>query len=193
MRASPKDVVFLECDVQSKFAKHIKGYESIATNAARMAQVSKIMEIPLISTMQVNFGPVDTRVTEHHHDGVKMFEKKTFSMWDDQFDAHWKTLGRKSAVLYGLECHVCVKQTALDLLERGCDVHLVVDSCSSMNWADRAIGLQAMSDAGVTMTSFQSLMFELMRRVDHPNFKPVLNVVKQNPERQLDWESWPKL
>ena len=83
MRAAPKDLVFLECDVQSKFAKHIKGYSSVAQNAARMAQVSRILDIPVIATQQVNFGPIDETITAHHHDKVAVFEKKTFSMFDE--------------------------------------------------------------------------------------------------------------
>lgn len=78
---------------------------------------------------------------------------------------------------------MCVKQTALDLLSRNYDVHLVVDAASSMNYHDRNIGLEGMRDAGVTITSFQSLMFELMRTIDHPNFKQILNLVKQNPHK----------
>lgn len=56
--------------------------------------------------------------------------------------------------MYGVETHVCVKQTALDLLERNYDVHLVVDAASSMSYHDRNIGLESMRDAGVTITSF---------------------------------------
>ena len=188
MRATVQDAVFLECDVQAKFSKFIKGYQSVAHNAARMAQVAHILQIPLIATHQVNFGPIDETITQHHPQGVAVFEKRTFSMLDDQVSSHFKSLNRRSAILYGIEAHVCVRQTALDLLEQGYEVHLVVDACSSMSWQDRAIALRSMSDAGVTMISFQSLMFELMRTVDHPNFKQVLGVVKQNPPVQLDWD-----
>ena len=62
--------------------------------------------------------------------------------------------GRKSAVLYGVEAHVCVRQTALDLLELNYNVHLVVDAVSSMNHHDRNIAIEALRDAGVQMISF---------------------------------------
>jgi nicotinamidase-related amidase len=61
---------------------------------------------------------------------------------------------RNCAVLYGVETHVCVRQTALDLLESGFDVHLVVDSVSSMNHHDRNIAIEFLRDQGVHMTSF---------------------------------------
>ncbi len=109
-------------------------------------------------------------------------------MFDEQVDKHFKSLQRTSTILYGIEAHVCVRQTAMDLLERGHDVHLVVDACSSMNWHDRAIALRSMSDAGVTMISFQSLVFEMLRSVDNPSFKATLGVVKANPQVPLDWD-----
>jgi uncharacterized protein with NAD-binding domain and iron-sulfur cluster len=74
-----------------------------------MAQISKILDIPVIATQQVNFGPIDEIITQHHHENVAVFEKKTFSMFDDQVNAHFKTLNRKSAILYGIEAHVCVR------------------------------------------------------------------------------------
>lgn len=89
---------------------------------------------------------------------------------------------RNCAVLYGVETHVCVRQTALDLLESGYDVHLVVDAVSSMNHHDRNIAIEFLRDQGVHMTSFQAIMFELMRSAAHPRFKDILNIVKQTPK-----------
>jgi len=144
----------MECDIQVKLAKHIKGYEAVALNAARLAQVAKIMNIPVIATEQKNFGAIDPLITAHHHEGVKHFVKSTFSMLDGNVLPYFESLKRNQVVLYGAETHVCVKQTALDLLERNYDVHLVVDAVSSMNYHDRNIGLESMRDAGVTITSF---------------------------------------
>jgi nicotinamidase-related amidase len=109
-----------------------------------------VFEIPVISTAQVNFGPIDESIVAQHHAGVKVFEKKTFSMLDSAVKPYLMSFsGRKNAVLYGLETHVCVRQTALDLLELNYDVHLVVDAVSSMNYHDRNIAIEALRDAGV--------------------------------------------
>ena len=97
-----------------------------------------------------------------------------------------KELERLNVVLYGFETHVCVKQTALDLLEMGYNVHLVVDAVSSMEHHDRNVGIESIRDAGASLTTYQSLMFELMRTCEHPNFKQVLNIVKEMPKKHLD-------
>ncbi len=65
-----------------------------------------------------------------------------------------ESLKRKSVVLYGVEAHICIKQTCLDLLQRDFDVHVVVDACSSMQIQDRNVGIQAMRDAGANLTTF---------------------------------------
>jgi len=85
-----------------------------------------------------------------------------------------------SYILCGIEAHVCVQQTALDLLEMGHDVHVVTDAVSSMRPLDRGIALDRMAGAGAYLTSAQSLAFMLMQSADHPNFKAVSKLVVQN-------------
>ena len=75
---------------------------------------------------------------------------------------------RKQIVLYGAEAHVCVKQTCFDLLDQGYDVHLVIDAISSMNYHDRNVGIESMKMAGAQITTFQSLVFEIMRDFRNP-------------------------
>ena len=79
-----------------------------------------------------------------------------------------------------------MRQTALDLLALDYDVHLVVDACSSMNQNDRNIALESMRDMGVSLISFQALMFEMLRTSTSPHFKPILNIVKQAPKEAVD-------
>ena len=91
------------------------------------------MDIPVITTAQVNFGPISTEVSSKHFEGVRVFEgKQQFSMLTDEVDAHFRSLARNTVVIYGCETHICVKQTALDLIARDCNVFLVVDACTSM-------------------------------------------------------------
>ena len=111
MRICPTKALFLECDVQGKFGKHIKNFDAVALNSARLAQASRIFSIPHVATYQINFGPIADSVAEHHHEGTKTFEKSSFSMLDDQVLGHLKTLdqSRKQAVLYGMETQVCIR------------------------------------------------------------------------------------
>lgn len=88
-------------------------------------------------------------------------------------------------VIYGIEAHICAKQTCFDLLERDYQVHLVIDGLSSMNSHDRTVGIEAMRDAGAVITTFQSLVFELTRIHTHPKFKELLKIVKDAPKEHL--------
>ena len=132
-RLTPAQTVFFECDIQQKLEKHLFNFATLARNSARLTQTAEILEIPVISTTQVNFGPISEEVAGKHFAGVKVFEgKKQFSMLTDEVDAHFQGLNRHSIVLYGCEAHICMKQTAMDLLARDCNVFVVVDACTSM-------------------------------------------------------------
>ena len=82
------------------------------------------------------------------------YEKKRFSMLTEEIDQKLQDMKRRSIVIYGLEAHVCIRQTALDLLEKDFDVTLVVDACSSMSHGDRNTGIESMKEAGVNLVTF---------------------------------------
>jgi len=112
-----------------------------------------------------------------------VFEKKKFSMLTEEVKEKVFPAGGgggggggaevESVVLFGIESHVCVQQTCLDLIEMGKDVHIVVDGVSSQQPFDREISLQRMANAGAFLTTAQSLAFMLMGSADHPNFKAI--------------------
>jgi len=91
----------------------------------------------------------------------------------DEVQAHVDKLDKQSFLLVGIEAHVCLLQTALDLLEQGKDVHVIVDGVSSQQPIDREVALERMSQAGAFLTTAQSAAFMLMRSADHENFKAV--------------------
>jgi hypothetical protein len=82
-------------------------------------------------------------------------------------------------MLVGIEAHVCVLQTTLDLLERGLEVHLVVDGLSSQRLADRAVGLQRAAQSGAFLTSQEMVMFQLAGDAKHPSFKLISALAKE--------------
>ena len=98
---------------------------------------------------------------------------------------HLVTINRKKVVIYGIESHVCVKQTCLDLLEKNYDVHLLVDGVSSMSLHDRTVAIEALRDAGVVLTTFQSLLFELAKNPGIPEYKQLLPLLKDAPKENL--------
>ena len=143
------------------------------------------MDVPVIATrhVQKNFGDIAEEIKSVDHPGRKLFDKTKFSMLEDPVLAHLKSLGseRDQIVLYGVEAHVCVKQTCFDLMDMGYNVHLVIDALSSMNHHDRNTGIESMKLNGAQVTTFQSLAFEMMRDYTHPLFKSVFPLIKDMP------------
>jgi maltooligosyltrehalose synthase len=92
----------------------------------------------------------------------------------------------RSVALFGIEAHVCVLQTALDLRDAGYDVHVVADGVSSTRQADRAIAFERMKQAGCFFTTSESLVFQLCETAQFPRFKEVSALMKEKrPESGL--------
>jgi isochorismate hydrolase len=88
------------------------------------------------------------------------------------------TLADGPVVLFGIEAHVCVEQTALDLLEHGTSVHVVADATSSRTWADREIALSRMAASGAIITTHEAVLFELLGDATHPNFREISKLIR---------------
>ena len=94
--------------------------------------------------------------------------------------------GVTDAVICGIEAHVCVQQTALDLLEMGLNVHLCVDAVSSSAVTERSCGLHRAAAAGAMLTTTESVLFELIKSKDHPSFKAISKLIQgTRPEDPL--------
>lgn len=173
----PENTVFLLCDIQERFRPITWRGETIIRTANYMTSVAKALDIPVVVTQQYTkvFGETvpDVFKDQDHLKSCKKFEKKNFSMCTDEVKSHLSALNKTSVVLFGIEAHVCVQQTCLDLLEEGTDVHLISDGISSQQPYDREIALQRMTQAGAFLTTAQSAAFMLMRSAEHPNFKAV--------------------
>ena len=109
----------------------------------------------------------------------KPIAKETFSCWTDaSFHDHLESLTRRHVVLTGIECHICVYQTALDLMSNGYTVHLVMDAVSSRTTENREVGIQAIKSAGAQITSTEMVLFELLRTAADPKAKDIFKIVK---------------
>jgi nicotinamidase-related amidase len=174
----PEHTAFLLCDIQDKFRTLMYNGETIIKTASYMTSVAKLLDIPIVATEQYSkvFGRTvdDCFADPEDRKSTPTFEKKIFSMMcGPEMDAHLETLGRSTYVLFGIETHVCVQQTALDLLEKGHEVHIIVDGVSSQQPIDRDIALQRLSQAGAWLTTAQSATFMLMQSAEHKRFKKV--------------------
>lgn len=90
---------------------------------------------------------------------------------------------RLDVIIVGIETHICVTQTTLDLLSRGHRVYILVDGVSSMNAEERGVALARLRDAGAIITSSESILFEILGDANHESFKSVSGLVKDTKEQ----------
>ena len=106
------------------------------------------------------------------------FAKTKFSMYIPEVKDFVKQNSIKTVVLFGVETHVCVQQTALDLLSDGISVFIIADGCSSRTLTDRLFAIERLRQVGAIVTTHESILFQLVGDKDHPKFKDIQTLVK---------------
>ena len=110
---------------------------------------------------------------------AKPMAKETFSCWANPlFRDQLESLTRRHVVLAGIESHVCVYQTALDLMQNGYTVHLVTDAISSRTPENCKVGIRAVKSAGAQLTSTEMVLFELLHSAADPKAREIFKIVK---------------
>jgi nicotinamidase-related amidase len=163
-------------DVQEAFRPAVLDFERVVEEIGKLVEASTVLGVPVVLTEQYPKGLGHT-VPElaEHLDGVEPIEKVCFSA----ARAGGFHLGRRDQVLVcGIESHVCVSQTAHDLLERGLEVHVAGDAVSSRTAGNRDLGLHKMEAAGAVLTSVETALFELVGAAGTDEFKQVQRLVK---------------
>jgi len=163
-------------DVQDAFRKAVPDFEQVALAASTLAQGAQELGLPMVVTEQYPQGLGDTvpEVREILPEELEPLEKVCFSAAEaDGFDLG----GREQALVCGIETHVCVNQSVLDLLDSGVDVHVATDAVGSRFERDKSVGLQKMERAGATLTSVETALFELVGRAGTDEFKAVQKLI----------------
>lgn len=179
MLTSDKAVLVI-VDVQGKLATLMKDKEILFENLVRMAQAAKVLGIPIIWNEQVpeklgeTIAPLKEVLT-----GNTPLPKVTFSCCGNPaFMDKLKATGRKQVILVGIETHICVYQTALDLIKNDHEVHLVVDAVSSRFKSNRRVGIERMKEAGAILTTVEMSLFEMIGQAEGEKFKQIAKIVK---------------
>jgi nicotinamidase-related amidase len=161
-------------DVQDGFRSY-DSFAGVAAAAGRLVEGAKILDVPIIATEQYPKGLQHTAVEVGLAEGdATLVEKSVFSaVRADGFNL----AGRNQVLLCGIEAHVCVMQTALDLLDRGVSVQVVTDAVGSRHAHDREVGLARLDRAGATLTTVEAALLELCERAGTPEFKAVQKVI----------------
>jgi nicotinamidase-related amidase len=174
------EAVFIVVDIQEKLARVMDNRESLVENNGKLVDGFQALGIPILVTEQIpaKIGPTVPELSEKLS-GAQPVAKANFSCWEEPaFREQLEDLSRRQVVLTGIECHVCVYQTALDLMVNGYTVHLVTDAVSSRTPANRNVGIAAMKSAGVRLTSTEMVLFELLRTAADPQARDIFKIVK---------------
>lgn len=181
---SIKNSALVIIDIQEKLVLASKYGDDVAEIASKLAKATNILNIATIITEQYpkGLGGTVIEVQNALSQNSSKFEKTSFSaLLEEEFANKIKELknsGIKQIVICGIETHICVLQTALELMNEGFDVHIVKDACASRNKKEYKTGLELLKQYGAKITCAEIVLFEWLRSSKHPNFKEIQQLIK---------------
>lgn len=178
--ASREDTRLLIVDMQEKFVPVIDEIEDVIENCVKLMSGAKILGIPISATEQYPKGLGSTIPEIAAHLEGKVPEKLDFSCLNalDWAESGHEPDGRSRVIVAGIETHVCILQTVLDLLAYGFRVYIPADAVSSRRSFDYEVALQRMAESGAVITTTESILFELCQTAAAPEFKEISRLVK---------------
>jgi nicotinamidase-related amidase len=167
-------------DVQGKLAQLMHGKEVLFKNIQILIQAAKVLDIPILWCQQcpAALGPTVPEIAELLA-GNEPINKSAFSCCGvETFSSRLNELGRDQILLCGIETHVCIYQTAVDLLRKGFCVDVAADAVSSRTLDNKQIAIRRMAAEGANVTSIEMALFELLRTAEHPQFRQIAKLIK---------------
>jgi len=174
------EAVLVIVDIQNRLAAVMSDRQKVIDNCLHLIEVSKLLNIPILLNEQYpkGLGPTVSEIREAllpYHP----LEKVTFSCCrGGSFLSSLSSTGRKKVILAGMETHVCVLQTCLDLLRGGYAVHAVQDAICSRTVETFRAGIEFMRDAGAVITCTETVLFQLLEKAGTDEFKMISKRIK---------------
>ena len=175
------NAVLVVIDVQEKLCRAMdeKVLERLTGNISILQETARELGIPMVATEQYVKGIGETLCILKEKLTDPALEKMTFSCCGEApFPERLKELGKKQVIVTGMEAHVCVLQTVLELLDAGYHVHLVRDAVMSRRKENWKVGIEAAMAAGAVITSTEAALFQLLRVAGSEVFKKLSRLVK---------------
>jgi nicotinamidase-related amidase len=177
---NPKNTALVIIDVQGRLARIMQKADDLFKNLAMLIKGARLLEVPIIWMEQLpdKLGSTVTEVSEHL-DGLQPISKGVFSCGqNDEFNATLDEINPENVVLAGIETHVCVYQSAMDLLKKNYNVEVVADATSTRLEHNKEIGLEKIRRAGGQITSVETALFELQGKATGDQFKQLIKIIK---------------
>ena len=174
------NTLLLVVDIQERLMPYINNNDEIAKKCELFIKGCRLLDVPTLTMQQYTKGLGETvPVVKNALGDFEPVEKISFSCCGDAgFIRKLEKSGKKDILVIGIEAHICVQQTVLDLLEKGYNVYVIVDCIGSRFEKDRCYAERRMEKAGAVLTTAESVLFELLKSADHPKRKEISNLVK---------------
>ncbi|MBE0571200.1 MAG: hydrolase [Ignavibacteriaceae bacterium] len=176
----PETAALLIIDIQERILPVINNYQMVVDNTIKLIKGFKVLGLPIYYTEQYPKGLGSTTKSILNELGdLKPFDKMSFSCSGaGELFNEFKKKNLSKIVVCGVESHVCVQQTVLDLIENGIQVNLAADAVSSRKENDYRTAVERMRDHGTEITTTESILFELLNVCGTPQFKEISKLVK---------------
>jgi nicotinamidase-related amidase len=172
--------VMLLVDVQGNLARMMYDKETLFNSLEIFIKGMQILEIPIVWMEQIpsKLGPTVDEIRPLMS-GESPIPKESFSCCNEPvFMETFNKLSRKQVLITGIETHICIFQTARDLVQNGCEVQVVSDCVSSRTRQNKELGLQRSVQAGAQITSVEMIFFELLQRARGDQFRQIIKLIK---------------
>ena len=182
-----KDCLLLLVDIQEKLLKNIYENQSLQLHTKKILFFFNKLNLPIFITEQypAGLGNTSNEVLNNNFSSINeninysLFEKTTFSCFEDSnIKSQIKTAKKKQILICGIETHICVLQTALDLINEGFSVFLVSDATGARTKYSHELGIQRMEVNGAHILNTEMVLFELLRDSKHENFKELSQLIR---------------
>lgn len=181
MRITAEDTMALIIDFQEKLVPVIDRNEELIHNTTILIKGLQALQIPMIVTQQYTkgIGMTVPALAELFGESFHYEDKVTFSCAEDEVTlAKIQAMGKKNIIICGIEAHICVLQTVIDLISMGYNVLLVEDCIGSRKESNRQVGIRRAISEGALPTSYESILFELTRVAKTDTFKEISKLIK---------------
>lgn len=176
------DTLLVVVDMQEPFLRGIHAPESLIGNVGLLIQTAKLLGVPTLATTQYAErmgGVIPAMAGLLAEGGAGALDKRTFSCaGSPAFRDALESRGRRQILLCGVETHICVAQTALDLAHLGFQVHVAADAVSARTLEKHKLGMERVRDSAVLPCAAEAAVYELLEEAGTAEFKAVLRLVK---------------
>jgi nicotinamidase-related amidase len=180
MKINKNDTLALVIDIQERLIPVMNNKESLLNNCSKLLTGLNVHNLPVLVTQQYTKGLGATLPQlSDLLPGFTPIEKTSFSCYDEpDFISALEETDRKTVLICGIESHVCVLQTAVDLNDAGYTPVVVFDCVSSRNESDKMLALERFRHEGILVAGVESVLFELTKGAKEPGFKEISKIVK---------------